>query len=296
MRYLTHADATGAPRVAVLVDDEHAVDLQTLLPDWPTLPSDLKLLIADEELQRAVREAVAKLDARVATPLHELRLLAPLKPGKIVGVGLNYDEHVEESSRSLDTANERPPRPVLFSKPATAVVGPGAAIVHNGGLTEQLDWECELGVVIGRRAKGVRVETAMEHVFGYTVVNDISARDQRRSGQWFFSKGQDTYAPLGPVVVTVDEVSDPHALSLRLTVNGVEKQNGTSAHMIFRIPDLIADISSGMTLEPGDVIATGSPSGVGAGRTPPEFLWPGDLVEATVERVGTLSNPVEAAS
>ena len=296
MRYLTHADASGAPHVAVLINDSHVVDLETLFPDRPMMPADLKQLIEDEGLQRAVREAVQKHDASIATPLEELQLLAPLKPGKIVGVGLNYDEHVEESSRSLDTANERPARPVLFSKPATAVVGPGAPIMHNVRLTEQLDWECELGVVIGRRAKGVRAENAMEHVFGYTIVNDISARDQRRSGQWFFSKGQDSYAPLGPVVVTADEVSDPHALRLRLTVNGVEKQNGTSAHMIFRIPDLIADISSGMTLEPGDVIATGSPSGVGAGRTPPEFLQPGDIVEATVELIGTLTNPVEATT
>ncbi|WP_330328780.1 fumarylacetoacetate hydrolase family protein [Streptomyces sp. NBC_00536] len=230
------------------------------------------------------RHAVHRLD--------EVRLCAPHRPGKIIGVGLNYVEHVAESSRTLDTDKELPPRPVLFGKPATAVTGPGAPILHNGDLTAQLDWECELAVVIGRTAFRVTEEEAYGHVFGYSIVNDISARDQRRSGQWFFSKGQDSYAPFGPVVVTADEIPDPMALDLELRVNGVTKQKSNTRHMLFPIARLIADISSGMTLEPGDVIATGSPSGVGAGMVPPEFLVPGDTVEATVECVGTLTNPV----
>ncbi|MFI5980250.1 fumarylacetoacetate hydrolase family protein [Streptomyces sp. NPDC051555] len=224
--------------------------------------------------------------------IEDVRLCAPHRPGKIIGVGLNYVEHVAESSRSLDTDKELPPRPVLFSKPATAVTGPGAPVLHNGDLTAQLDWECELAVVIGRTAFRVSEEAAYEHVFGYSIVNDISARDQRRSGQWFFSKGQDSYAPFGPVVVTADEIPDPMALDLDLRVNGVTKQKSNTRHMLFPIARLIADISSGVTLEPGDVIATGSPSGVGAGMVPPEFLVPGDTVEATVERIGTLTNPV----
>ena len=138
----------------------------------------------------------------------------------------------------------------------------------------------------------VAEEDAWEHVFGYSIVNDISARDQRRSGQWFFSKGQDSYAPFGPVVVTADEIPDPHDLDLGLKVNGETKQDSNTRHMLFRIPRLIADISSGVTLEPGDVIATGSPSGVGAGMVPPQFLRPGDLVEATIQHIGTLANPV----
>ena len=224
--------------------------------------------------------------------LDQVTLHAPLRPGKIVGVGLNYVEHVAESSRSLDTAKDLPERPVLFSKPATAVTGPGRPIWHNADLTKQLDWECELAVVIGRPAFRVSEEEAWHHVFGYSVINDISARDQRRSGQWFFSKGQDSYAPFGPEIVTADEVADPQELDLSLRVNGVLKQHSNTRHMLFKIPRLIADISSGMTLEPGDVIATGSPSGVGAGMVPPEFLLPGDLVEATIEGIGTLSNPV----
>ncbi len=221
-----------------------------------------------------------------------MALRAPLRPGKIIGVGLNYIEHVEESSRSLDTDKDLPPRPVLFGKPATAVTGPGAPILHNADLTTQLDWECELAVVIGRPAFRVTEEEAYDHIFGFSIVNDISARDQRRSGQWFFSKGQDSYAPFGPVVVTRDAIPDPMALDLSLRVNGVTKQKSNTRHMLFPIARLIADISSGMTLEPGDVIATGSPSGVGVGMVPPEFLRPGDTVEATVEGIGTLTNPV----
>lgn len=243
------------------------------------------------DLQTYLREGASPAGEHL---LDEVVVHAPLRPGKIVGVGLNYVEHVEESSRSLDTARELPDRPVLFGKPATAVVGPGEPILHNAALTSQLDWECELAVIIGRRAWQVTEEEAMSYVAGFSIVNDISARDQRRSGQWFFSKGQDSYAPLGPCVVTADEIADPHNLDLSLTVNGEIRQKSNTRHMLFRIPRLIADITSGMTLEPGDVIATGSPSGVGAGMTPPQFLRPGDLVEATIAGIGTLANPVRA--
>ncbi|MBW4718512.1 fumarylacetoacetate hydrolase family protein [Saccharothrix obliqua] len=225
-------------------------------------------------------------------PLDRVALRAPFRPGKIVAVGLNYTEHVAESARALDTAGELPRRPVLFAKPTTAVIGPEEPIEHNGHLTRQLDWECELAVVIGRTAKRVPPEHALAHVFGYSVLNDISARDQRRGGLWFYAKGQDTYAPFGPAVRTADEVPRPHALDLELSVNGVVKQKSNTRYMLFRIPELIADISAGITLEPGDVIATGTPAGVGAGRVPREWLWPGDVVEATVEGIGTLRNPV----
>ncbi|GAA4237855.1 fumarylacetoacetate hydrolase family protein [Actinomadura meridiana] len=225
-------------------------------------------------------------------PIKDVTLRAPLRPGKVIGVGLNYTEHVAESARTLDTDKELPQRPVLFSKPATAVVGPGEPIQHNGDLTAQLDWECELAVVIGRTAKRVPAESAMRHVFGYSIVNDISARDQRRSGQWFYSKGQDSFAPFGPAIRTADDVGDPYALELSLRVNGEVKQKSSTKYMLFRIPELIADITAGMTLEPGDVIATGSPAGVGASFTPPQYLKPGDVVEATVQNIGTLRNPV----
>ncbi|WP_329112388.1 fumarylacetoacetate hydrolase family protein [Streptomyces sp. NBC_01353] len=295
MRLLTFTTAAGvAPRLGVETDD-HVLDL-TALADHAGVP-------LPHDLLGLVQAGPATLDAvrlllegdRPAHAVHgpgEVRLCAPFRPGKIIGVGLNYVEHVEESSRSLDTDKELPPRPVLFSKPATAVTGPGAPILHNADLTTQLDWECELAVVIGRTASRVSEEDAYDHIFGFSIVNDISARDQRRSGQWFFSKGQDSYAPFGPVVVTADAIPDPMALDLSLRVNGVTKQKSNTRHMLFPIARLIADISSGVTLEPGDVIATGSPSGVGAGMVPPEFLAPGDTVEATVELIGTLTNPV----
>ncbi|MFJ4780026.1 fumarylacetoacetate hydrolase family protein [Streptomyces sp. NPDC088762] len=274
------------------------VDLATLagLAGEPLPPDLLSFIRAGDAARDTARRLLAggptAWPAGAVHRIDEVSLAAPLRPGKIIGVGLNYVEHVEESSRSLDTDKERPTRPVLFGKPATAVTGPGQPILHNADLTSQLDWECELAVVIGRTAFRVSEEEAYDHVFGYSIVNDISARDQRRSGQWFFSKGQDSYAPFGPAVVTADEIGDPMALDLSLRVNGVTKQKSNTRHMLFPIARLIADISSGVTLEPGDVIATGSPAGVGAGMVPPEFLQPGDTVEATVEGIGTLTNPV----
>ncbi|MEY9875082.1 2-keto-4-pentenoate hydratase/2-oxohepta-3-ene-1,7-dioic acid hydratase in catechol pathway [Streptacidiphilus sp. MAP12-33] len=302
MRLVTYtlgADPCARRRLGVQAEDR-VLDLTALAAaDGAELPADLLGLVqAGGPALETVRRLLAdRLDSGVglgpdAHALADVTLHAPLRPGKIIGVGLNYVEHVAESHRTLDTGRDRPDRPVLFSKPATAVTGPGQPILHDAGLTEQLDWECELAVVVGRRARRVSEDEAMDHVFGYSIVNDISARDQRRSGQWFFSKGQDSYAPFGPAVVTADEIEDPHDLDLRLSVNGEVKQDSNTRHMLFRIPRLIADISSGVTLEPGDVIATGSPSGVGAGFVPPQFLRPGDRVEATIARIGTLANPV----
>lgn len=231
-----------------------------------------------------------------AVPLSNVTPLAPIpRPRKnIFGIGLNYALHVDESARSLDTAKERPAQPVIFSKPPTAVIGPGQAIEHNGALTQQLDWEVELAVIIGARAKRVSVDAAMDYVFGYTVIIDVSARDCRRAGQWIVSKGQDTFAPMGPVIVTADDIPDPQSLNLSLTKNGETKQDGNTRDMLFTIAELISDISHSMTLEPGDIIATGTPDGVGAGRDPQEWLWPGDVVEARVEHIGTIRHPVVA--
>ena len=296
MRFVTFSTGDQPnPRIGIVIDED-VKDLKAALSGVVDIPDRLiDFIAAGADLHSQVRAAQSTL---VAAPsvgrLEDVTLHAPLRPGKVVGVGLNYVEHVEESSRSLDTDKDLPTRPVLFSKPGTAVIGPGAPIRHNGALTQQLDWECELAVVIGKPALGVSESDALDHVFGYSIINDISARDQRRSGQWFFSKGQDSYAPFGPMIVTTDEITDPHDLQLKLTVNGDQRQNGNSRHMLFKIPTLIADISSGVTLEPGDVIATGSPQGVGAAMDPPTFLQPGDVVECTIERIGTLRNPVKA--
>ena len=196
----------------------------------------------------------------------------------------------------MDTAKELPKQPVIFSKPPTTVIGPGQGIEHNAKITQQLDWEVELAVIIGTTARRVGRAEALAHVFGYSVMIDISARDNRRAGQWIFSKGQDTYAPFGPCIVTADEIPDPQVLDLWLTVNGVEKQRSNTRHMLFKVDELVADISSGITLEPGDIIASGTPDGVGAGRSPQEWLWPGDVVVATVEGIGTIRHPVVNAT
>lgn len=299
MRYISFRTDSNLTRIGLLVAQDHTiVDLTTILERNGSRNSDLRSLLADPEALARVAESVESddLPEQAFQPLSNVVLVAPLRPNKIVGVGLNYGAHVEESSRTLDTDRDRPERAVLFSKPATAVVGPGQPILHDAALTKELDWECELGVVIGRTARRVSTADAMDYVFGYTIINDVSARDQRRGGQWFFSKGQDSYAPLGPAVVTKDEIADPYQLNLRLSVSGSVMQDGSTSQMLFRIPELIADISSGMTLEPGDVIATGSPAGVGAAQLPPRYLQPGDVVEATIEGIGTLSNPVEAVS
>ncbi|MFD3694901.1 fumarylacetoacetate hydrolase family protein [Streptomyces sp. NPDC058646] len=298
MRLVTYTLDDGPHVLGARTDPDHVVDLAALAAHAGVeLPLDLLSFVragapARDTAARLLAAGPSGWPAGAVHRIAEVSLRAPLRPGKIIGVGLNYVEHVAESSRSLDTDKDLPPRPVLFSKPATAVTGPGQPILHNADLTTQLDWECELAVVIGRTAFRVSEEEAYDHVFGYSIVNDISARDQRRSGQWFFSKGQDSYAPFGPAVVTADDVPDPMDLDLSLRVNGVTKQKSNTRHMLFPIARLIADISSGVTLEPGDVIATGSPSGVGAGMVPPEFLHPGDTVEATVEGIGTLTNPV----
>ncbi len=266
-----------------------------------SLPNDMQTLIEHHAtLLPALKELIpasgTRLPAGSALPVQNVRLCAPLpRPRKnIFGIGLNYKAHVEESAKTLDTSKELPKQAVVFSKPPTTVIGPGDAIQHNAKITQQLDWEVELAVIIGTTATRVPVEGAMKHVFGYTVINDISARDNRRAGQWIFSKGMDTYAPMGPCIVTADEIPDPHSLRLWLKKNGEFKQDGNTKHMIFNVPALIADLSSGITLEPGDIIATGTPEGVGAGRTPQEWLWPGDVVEACVEGIGTLRNPIVA--
>jgi 2-keto-4-pentenoate hydratase/2-oxohepta-3-ene-1,7-dioic acid hydratase in catechol pathway len=301
MRLVTYASGSSGARLGVLVNGL-VVDVERLGASrglaWP---SDMLAFIDDSvTLLPALKDCLdstnGHLPAGSALPVENVKLQAPIpRPRKnIFGIGLNYRAHVAESARNLDTDRDLPKQPVVFSKPPTSVIGPGAAIQHNAKMTQQLDWEVELAVIIGKTATRISVEKAMDHVFGYSVMIDISARDNRRAGQWIFSKGMDTYAPLGPCIVTADEISNPHDLRLWLTKNGVKKQDSNTKYMIFDIPVLIADISSGMTLEPGDIIATGTPEGVGAGMNPQEWLWPGDVVEAGVDGIGVIRHPVVA--
>lgn len=250
--------------------------------------------VAVKALKHLFQEVESHVLVGCSIPFENAIILAPIpRPKKnIFGIGLNYTEHVAESARTLDTSKELPQKCVIFSKPPTTVIGHGDPIIHNSNITQQMDWEGELGVIIGKKATKVNAEDALDYVFGYTIVNDISARDCRRSGQWIVSKGQDTFAPMGPMIVTADELTDPHNLQITTTVNGVEKQNGNTKHMLFNVNAIIADISESITLEPGDIIATGTPAGVGAGMDPQEFMFPGDIVEVTIEKLGTLRNPI----
>ena len=303
MKLVTFSTNTSTSRLGVIHDDR-IVDIEQL-GQHTHLPFPSTMLDLIDEGQEALMRIAAALKASdqnildsCSTPFAEAKLLAPIpRPRKnIIGIGLNYTEHVAESARTLDTSNELPQQPVIFSKPPTTVIGTNENIILNQRLTQQLDWEVELAVVIGKKGKYVAKENALDHVFGYTAINDISARDCRRAGQWIVSKGQDTFAPLGPVLVTKDEIEDPHNLNLTLKVNSVEKQNSNTKFMLFDINALIEDLSTVFTLEPGDIIATGTPSGVGAGRNPQEWLKDGDVIEATVESIGTLTNTVKAVS
>lgn len=297
------ASIEAAAKLGVLVDDL-VVDVGALAAAQDKILPDTMLGLIDagraglDALRDCLDKAAGRFPAGCATAIGNVKLLAPIpRPRKnIFGIGLNYVEHVAESARSLDTSKELPKQPVVFSKPPTTVIGPGDAIEHNKKITQQLDWEVELAVIIGTTARRVRKEDALRHVFGYSVMIDVSARDNRRAGQWIFSKGQDTYAPFGPCIVTADEIPDPQVLDLWLTLNGVEKQRSNTRHMLFKVDHLIADISSGITLEPGDIIASGTPEGVGAGRSPQEWMWPGDVVMACVEGIGTLRHPVVDAT
>lgn len=228
-------------------------------------------------------------EAGLAYPTGRVRRHAPImRPRKdVVCLGQNYAAHAKELKNPL------PPAPIYFTKPPTTVIGPDEPIPYPRGLTTRFDWEVELGVIIGTGGRDIDEARALDHVFGYTVFNDVSARElQFRTSQWFKGKSLDGTCPMGPVIVTAEEIGDPQALALTLTVNGNRKQDGHTRDMIFSVSRIIADLSAGMTLEPGDAISTGTPEGVGDGRTPPEYLQPGDVVEAEVEGIGVLRNPV----
>lgn len=300
MKLVTYRSHASAEARLGVIENELVIDVKALGSAIGQPFAETMLDFIDQgpdavsALAAALSDTKGKRPVGISQYLDNVKLLAPIpRPRKnIFGIGLNYVEHVAESAKSLDTSKDLPKQPVVFSKPPTTVIGNGDAIEHNAAMTQQLDWEVELGVIIGKRATKVSTDEAMSHVFGYTVINDISARDNRRAGQWIFSKGQDTYAPMGPAIVTADAVEDPHNLNLWLKKNGVEKQNSNTRHLLFDIPTLIADLSTGITLEPGDIIATGTPAGVGAGRDPQEWMWPGDVIECGVEGIGELRNPV----
>jgi 5-carboxymethyl-2-hydroxymuconate isomerase len=240
------------------------------------------------DLLSLVRTGVDPHDLVVGDPV-AAELVAPLQPGKIVAIGLNYLDHIRESNLP------QPTQPLVFAKFPSSVTGPGEPIFVDAALTTQVDWEVELGVVVGRRMRAVGVDAALDYVFGYTVGNDVSARDvQFSESQWTRGKSFDTFCPLGPVVVTADEIPDPQVLALRTRVNGEVLQDSSTQEMLFGVAELLAFCSRNFTLEPGDLLLTGTPWGCGYFMDPPRALQAGDVVECEVERIGVLRNAVSA--
>jgi 2-keto-4-pentenoate hydratase/2-oxohepta-3-ene-1,7-dioic acid hydratase in catechol pathway len=268
---------------------------------WPVeelleepVPSMLELIRSLPRLSGRLRPAGSGL------PLGEVTLLAPLRPPRnVMCVGRNYGEHAREFARSgFDTSapgtgDGVPAAPIIFTKAPEAVIGTGQAIRYPTGVSDQVDYEAELAVVIGTGGRGIRREDALRHVLGYTAVNDVTARDlQARHKQWFLGKSLDTFCPMGPWIATADELDPGAGVDVRCWVNGEPRQHGNTRDLVFDVPTLIATISAGMTLQPGDVISTGTPAGVGIGFVPPRFLRPGDRIRIEIEGIGVLENAV----
>jgi 2-keto-4-pentenoate hydratase/2-oxohepta-3-ene-1,7-dioic acid hydratase in catechol pathway len=249
----------------------------------------LSFLVAGEQLWRAAASRARAASPEELIPLTSVRLLSPLpRPGKILCVGLNYRDHAIESKMELPTV------PAVFTKFSNAVIGHGANVVIPE-MTKQADYEAEMAVVIGKTARRVNVKNWQEYVFGYTILNDVSARDvQLSTSQWSLGKSFDTFAPIGPVIVSKDEIADPHALDIKLSIDGEVLQHSNTRELIFKVPDLIEYLSNIVTLEPGDVISTGTPAGVGLGRTPQRWLKAGETMTIVVEEIGSLTNPIVA--
>jgi 2-keto-4-pentenoate hydratase/2-oxohepta-3-ene-1,7-dioic acid hydratase in catechol pathway len=300
MRLLMFRAGAGR-RLGVLRGADQVVDVAALAAaaGQPAPPADLLALIdeGDEGLRRLAALLERPEAGPAARPLAEVEVLAPLDPprGNVVAIGRNYAKHAAESAATRGGEAEPP---TVFTKALTTIAGPDADIAIDPSVSEQIDWEVELGVVIGRAGINIERERALDHVFGYTVVNDVTARDIQRSwgGQFFKGKSLDGSCPSGPFVVTRDEVPDPQVLRLRLSVNGETKQDASTRDMIYPVDAIVSWVSIGMTLPAGTLIATGTPEGVGFARKPPEFLRPGDVVEAEVEGIGVQRNRVVAAA
>jgi acylpyruvate hydrolase len=317
MRIVTFIDkeagtTQGAPRIGALLDGtEYILDFMSALRGEENSPVETDAREAQASIlawfdldgtllkhAREVYDRIAGKELSLEKALQEdllikrasVRLLAPVpRPGKLIAIGLNYRDHAAESNMAI------PERPVVFSKFTTSVIGPDESVILPPS-SAQVDYEAELGVVIGRRAKNVSREDALSCVLGYTNINDVSARDfQFADGQWQRGKSCDTFAPIGEAIVTTDEVPDPHKLSIKLRLNGQTMQDSNTDQLIFGVPELVAFLSETITLEPGDVIATGTPPGVGFARKPPIYIKDGDVMEVEIEKLGTLRSPVRSA-
>jgi 2-keto-4-pentenoate hydratase/2-oxohepta-3-ene-1,7-dioic acid hydratase in catechol pathway len=276
----------GNTHIGVLQTRDGQQTVVSLNEQDPALPHDLIEFLAGGAAMRSRAEAALAKTSKVFN-ISEVTLKAPIpRPGKIMCVGLNYRDHAAEGG------HEVPEYPTIFAKYNNCVIGPYDPIVIPR-VTDQIDWEGEFGFVIGRRARYVPEEEALNYVAGYVCFNDVSARDyQMRTSQWTMGKTFDTFGPMGPALVTADEIPDPHNLSIRTLIGDEVVQNSNTRHLIFTVHQLVASLSEVMTLEPGDLVSTGTPAGVGVSRKPPRYLRPGQVVRVEIEGLGTLENPV----
>ncbi len=285
MRLIRFTRAGGGAETGLLFGDK-IVPLASVLPD---APATALAVIAEWETIAPHLDGIADAPG---LSLSEVRLLAPVEaPQKMPAIGLNYADHIEEAKHLGVTI---PTEQVWFCKQPNSLAGPFDGI-ELPRVSDQLDYEVELVAVIGKRGRHISREDAPKHVFGFTVGNDVSVRDwQRKTAQWMLGKSFDTHGPIGPVIVTSDEIGDPHRLAIRSWVNGELRQDSNLKHLVFDVWDQIAELSQAMTLEPGDLIFTGTPGGVGAGFNPPRFLKPGDVVRCEIEEIGAIENTVVA--
>jgi 2-keto-4-pentenoate hydratase/2-oxohepta-3-ene-1,7-dioic acid hydratase in catechol pathway len=295
MRLCTYSPLpSGEPRPGLVIDGQRVIDIPAALGADADTSTMLGIIRAGAGMLDRLRNLEKSPPAAMAK-LADVKLHAPIpRPAKnVFCVGWNYLEHFDEGAKKLQDNRELPKWPVFFSKVPTAVNGPYDPVPFDANISTSLDWEVELGMIIGTTGKNISEGDAMRHVFGYTVINDVSWRDlqRRHGGQWHKGKSLDGTCPMGPWIVTADSI-DPNNLRVTCRVNGVTKQDSNTKHLYFKLPRLIADLSAGMTLEAGDVISTGTPEGVGFARNPPEFMKPGDLLETEIEGIGVLRNPI----
>lgn len=296
MRLVTFAPRPHGPQhIGLLREARQVIDLTRVGGSPPFDPADMISLITAGDAALAWLRGVAS-KAEEIIPLDKVTLLAPIpRPRKnVFCVGWNYVEHFDEGKKARPHVQEMPAHPAFFSKTPATVNGPYDEIPLHARVTERLDWEVELGVIIGEGGANIKEADAARHIFGYTVINDVSAREvQRQHGQqWFKGKSLDGLCPMGPWIATADEVLHPDDLRVICRVNGVVKQDSNTRHMYFKIPRLIAELSAGLTLEPGDILSTGTPAGVGHARTPPEFMKAGDVLETEIVGLGLLRNKI----
>jgi len=284
---------SGNPRPGLVLDGKRLVDIPAALGAGDDTNTMLGIIRAGSKMLDRLRDLEKKAPSPIS--LADVKLHAPIpRPSKnVFCVGWNYLEHFDEGAKKLQDNRELPKYPVFFSKAVTAVTGPFDNVPFDASISTSLDWEVELGLVLGTGGKNISEADAMKHVFGYTVINDVSWRDlqRRHGGQWHKGKSLDGTCPMGPWIVTADAI-DPNDLRVTCRVNGVTKQDSSTRFLYFKLPRLVAELSLGMTIEPGDIISTGTPEGVGFARTPPEFMKPGDLLETEIQDIGVMRNPI----